>query len=228
MQLTEPVLLQAEGLERRVASQAVPLLQDLSFSVRAGQRWAVTGPSGSGKTILLRALALLDPLSAGQIRWRGQTITREQVPGYRSQVIFQHQRPAMIGATVEEELKFPFTLGVHQDRSYDPKVVERWLDCVGRSVEFLRKRVQGLSGGEQQIAALLRSMQLEPQMLLLDEPTAALDAATSRAVERLILDWQSQQPSLRSYILVSHDMEQTRRMADHSIMIEGGRMLGVE
>src|SRR3984957_13930076 len=71
------------------------LIRDVTLSVNAGDRLGVLGPSGAGKTVLLRAMALLDPLDAGTIFYQGEVVVGDEVPRYRSQVIYLHQKPAL-------------------------------------------------------------------------------------------------------------------------------------
>jgi putative ABC transport system ATP-binding protein len=96
---------------------------------------------------------------------------------------------------------------------------------LGRNSSFLSKQGRDLSGGEMQITALLRAIQLEPQILMLDEPTSALDQATTEAVERCVNQWQREADKDRSLVVVSHDTEQVRRMADRRLSIEDGELV---
>ena len=113
---------------------------------------------------------------------------------------------------------------MHHSRQYDPARIERWLLQLGRDKSFLPKRHSDLSGGEGQIVALLRAIQLDPEILLLDEPTAALDNTTSSAVEQLVQLWYDERPSERATIWVSHDLDQARRASDRTWQITAGRL----
>ncbi len=172
----------------------------------------------------MRALALLDPVSVGEVLWRGRAVSDADVPGYRSQVMFLGQRPASLGAVVEESLRQPFSLAVHQRRSFDRQRILDWLSRLGRGETLLAQRMSDLSGGERQIVGLLRVMQLDPLVLLLDEPTAALDPQTARSVEHLLDDWLNDQHAFRSMIWVGHDEEACRRMATRQATMRGGRL----
>jgi putative ABC transport system ATP-binding protein len=217
-------LLQTTELARRHPNGEPWLLDRVSLEIRAGERVVLSGPSGSGKTLLMRAAALLDPAEAGTVLWQGRPILREAVPRFRAAVIYCHQRPAMIAATVEEALRRPFALKIHRGKKFDrPWILDR-LARLGRQENFLEQPVANLSGGEMQMVALLRALQLSPHVLLLDEPTAALDPKTSAAVEESIVDWIDESPDDRALLWVSHDVEQGGRVATRKIFMENGRL----
>jgi putative ABC transport system ATP-binding protein len=220
------ILLQAIDIQRRHPTGSAWLLDRVSLEIRAGERVVISGPSGAGKTLLLRAAALLDPVDAGTVLWQGRPLSREAVPRFRAAAIYCHQRPAMIAATVEEALRRPFSLKIHREKKFDRAWILDRLDRLGRQESFLEQPVANLSGGEMQLVALLRAIQLSPQMLLLDEPTAALDPKTSAEVEALVVDWSVESPDERALVWVSHDVEQGDRVATRKISMEQGRIKG--
>jgi putative ABC transport system ATP-binding protein len=220
----EPSLIEARGLARRNPDGGGWLLDRVSIRVGPGARVAVSGPSGSGKTLLLRALAMLDPVDDGELLFEGRPVPRERIPDYRRRVIYLHQRPALIEARVEPALRRPFALEVHRGRSFDRRRIVRMLEHLGRDEGFLNKPVDDLSGGESQLVALLRAVQLDPSVLLLDEPTAALDPDASSAVEGLVSDWFAEQPGGRAVLWVTHDTGQAERMGSRVLRIEKGRI----
>lgn len=205
------ILVEACGLQRRAANHV--LLDDVSIEIRGGDRIAIVGPTGSGKTLLLRAMALLDSVDAGHVRWHGGEVRRDDVPAFRSHVTYLHQRPVLAEGTVEENLRQPFSLRVHRERQFDLDVHRARLATLERDESFFRKQQEDLSGGEAQIVALLRAMQLDSEVLLLDEPTSALDAHSAHAVERLVDAWLSEQSDRRATVWVTHDRRQARRIA---------------
>lgn len=214
--------LEAKGLHR-LAGERV-LLDNISLSVQGGARIAIVGPTGSGKSLLLRSLAMLDPIDAGEVHWRGQTVHGSDIPIFRSQVIYLHQRPALVEGTVEENLRQPYLLRVHRDKHFDRERVARLLSSLGRSNSFLSQRQRDLSGGESQLTALLRAVQLDPAILLLDEPTAALDPDSTAMVESLVIEWLNEMPSYRATVWVTHDHEQSRRISNAMLHIHGGKL----
>jgi putative ABC transport system ATP-binding protein len=224
---SEPKI-EAQGITRQHPEGLGCLLDDVSLAVPAGFSLSISGPSGSGKTLLLRALAMLDPLDAGEIRFEGRPIERRQIPHYRSRVVYLHQRPMLLENQVEAALRRPYALKIHRRRSFHKERIVEMLRRLGRNEAFLNKPVGELSGGESQLVALLRAIQLDPQVLLLDEPTAALDADATTAVETLVRDWLGESPDTRTAIWVTHAVEQAQRVAERVIRIDRGRILDGE
>jgi len=219
--MAAPLLLQAEDLVRRAPDGTV-LIDRVSLAVRAGERLGIEGPTGAGKTVLLRALALLDPVESGTVRHRGEPVADRDVPRFRSRVAYVHQSPALLEGTVEETLRSPFELAVYRDRSFDRGRVLELLSAFGRGTSFLTKQRDDLSGGERQVAALVRLLQLAPEVVLLDEPTAALDPETTARVEDLLVRWVD--GGERAAVWVSHDPAQTGRLATRRLRVAGGRL----
>jgi UDP-glucose/iron transport system ATP-binding protein len=220
------VLLEAQDVGRVIPGTQQWLLRDVSLAVRGGERLAIVGATGSGKTLFLRSLALLDPIAKGQILWLGHPIGARSVPDFRRQVTYLHQRPALIEGTVEENLRLPFAFGVHARESFDRRRVLSMLETVARDAEFLSRNWRDLSGGEAQIVALVRVLQLNPTVLLLDEPTASLDSGTASSVEQLIAHWHDQMDGQRATVWVTHDRNQATRMATRVLQMTSGRLDG--
>lgn len=225
-------MLGARGLGRRHPSEDRWMLKDIDLEVRPSQRLAVVGPTGAGKSLLLRALAMLDPIQAGEVLWHQAPVPPAEIPSFRCQVVYLHQQPALLGRTVEEDVRQPLGFRIHRGRRFDQARLAAQLESVGRDPSFLRAETKNLSGGERQLVAVLRALQLDPMVLLLDEPTSALDAPATDSVERLLLSWHSgtlerQQRAgggQRSLVWVTHDPEQVRRIADVVITIDNGRI----
>ncbi len=188
----------------------------LAFELQAGDRAAVVGPSGSGKTLLLRALAGLDRLDEGRITLRGREINTWKMTAYRSNVMYLSQTPALMEGTVEDNLRVVFGFEIHSGKAYDQKRILHYLGQLGRGVDFLQRSVQVLSGGERQIATFLRVLQLAPDVLLLDEPTASLDAEATQHVEQLVAAWLAEDPE-RAVLWTSHRADQIERMTTAQI-----------
>lgn len=215
-------MLRASRVTRRSPRRV--LLDDVSVALDAGDRVALVGPTGSGKTLLLRCLAMLDPVDAGEILWCGEPVSGSAVPRYRSRVIYLHQRPAIDEGTVEDYLRQPYLLKVQQGKQFNRSRIVDWLASLDRKESFLAKQQQDLSGGEGQLTALLRAVQLDPNILLLDEPTAALDAATAELVERLVANWIEELPTERASVWVSHNAQQASRVSHRTIHMVDGRL----
>lgn len=218
-------LLEARGISRRRPTTSEEwLLEDIWLSIEAGRRLALVGPTGAGKTILLRALAVLDPIDAGEVFWSGQAVPDADVPEFRRRVVYLHQRPVLIEGTVEDNLRLPFRFA-SSTSPYDRSQVQRMLSTLGREAPFLDRTTRNLSGGEAQIVALLRALQLDPAVLLLDEPTAALDSETVASIETLVERWFREGVSTRATLWVSHDAAQAMRVADQTVRLQDGRLI---
>ena len=217
------MLLSVDHISRRDHRTGEPLLREISISIAGGERIALRGKSGSGKSLLLRAIALLDPIDEGNISWNGETIFGSAVPDYRRQVVYLPQQAVVVEETVDDAIRRPFLYQSRKQHSYDPTQTLGHLAQLARDKTFLTKRTSDLSGGEKQITALLRALAVKPSVLLLDEATSALDAETARAAEQLVQAWQ-QQEDVHSAVWVSHDQAQSDRVAQRTIEIEAGRI----
>jgi putative ABC transport system ATP-binding protein len=138
--------------------------------------------------------------------------------------MYLHQQPALFEGDVEENLRQPFALKIHAKARFENKFVADILGSIGRPPEFLRKSVGELSGGERQIVVLIRAMQLRPNVLLLDEPTAALDTDAREAVEHLLEAWLRESSEDRALVQVSHDPDQIQRIAERVLHMEKGQI----
>ncbi|GAA5534041.1 ABC transporter ATP-binding protein [Deinococcus aluminii] len=203
-------LLEAAGLTRRVEGRA--LWSGWSGQVSAGESAALVGPSGSGKSLLLRTLAGLEVVEAGEVCFHGQPQRTWPMPEYRAQVMYLPQRPVFDEGGVLDVLRAPFAFRVHRERRFEVREATRLLTVFGRDETFLARDAATLSGGEGQITALLRALLLEPSVLLLDEATSALDPETVRRAEALLDRWRTDRPG-RALVWVSHDPAQRERVA---------------
>lgn len=219
--MTDTPLIETRALTRIDERRQVVLLQPTDYTLNAGDRVSITGSSGSGKSVFLRALALLDAPTCGQILWNGQPISNAQIPHYRSHISYLSQRPALIEGTVQDNLRFPYSLKTSRTRNFDLATVTTLLGHAGKAPDFLSKIAADLSGGEAQVVSLIRTLQLNPEVLLLDEPTAALDPTSSREVEALIDAWFAGD-NARACIWVSHDLDQAQRMSTLHLHMSAG------
>lgn len=215
-------IIEAMQLARHDDSSGRTLLQPTDFALQAGARLAITGASGSGKSVFLRTLALLDRPSAGALVWHQRPVLGNLIPEYRSRVCYVAQKAALTEGTVEDNMRFPFSLGVHRRRRFDAVLAAQLLEAAGKAPGFLQQLAADLSGGEAQVMALVRVLQLAPEVMLLDEPTSALDPASAAAVEQLVAHWHAASPESRAYIWVSHDPAQVHRIAGQHLTLHQG------
>lgn len=176
---------------------------------------AIVGRSGAGKSRLVRLLVRLDDPDAGQITFHGTALGRYDVLDLRRRVQLVAQQPQLLAESVAEEIG----LGCPH---VAPEEVGALLSRVGLPLSFLDRTTTGLSGGEAQRVCLARALALDPEVLLLDEPTASLDAASATAIERTVRDLVGRGGAV---VLVSHNADQVRRVADHVILLDHGRVL---
>lgn len=210
-------LLEASQISHRIQPDRW-LWRDLSFSIFPSERVALVGPSGSGKTVLLRTLCALEPLQQGQLQFRDRPLSDWNIPAYRSQVMYLPQRPAMAEGTVEDAIRAPFRLRLHQQKMFDRSTLLNLLATFGRKPDFLIQQTTYLSGGERQIVAFLRALLLNPTLLLLDEPTASLDAAAATAIEAAIDRWLKRDEQ-RCCVWTSHNPVQLERVTHRQIRL---------
>jgi len=186
----------------------IRIIDNITLKVGAG-RTAIIGPNGAGKSTLLRLMhGLLRP-SEGELRWT-QTLSQGMV----------FQRPVMLRTTALANVEYGLKLrGVENNER--KQRAQAALARVGLS-DLAGRPARRLSGGEQQRVALARVWALEPQVLFLDEPTASLDPASSREVERIIREIAAAGTRI---VMTTHNLGQARRIAEEVIFLEGGRMI---
>ncbi len=202
-------LLTLENLD--VAAGGKGLLQGVSLSLRERGRVALTGPSGCGKTTLLRAVAgLIDP-AAGAVRLRGESPATVGWPAFRRQVAYVAQQPVLFDATVAANLARPFryrSVAGAFARERAAALLERLgLDC-------LEENARELSVGQQQRVCLARALLVQPAVLLLDEPAAALDEDAATKMEKLLLE---QADAGLGVLLVTHNWRQAGRWCERQL-----------
>jgi putative ABC transport system ATP-binding protein len=127
---------------------------------------------------------------------------------------------ALWEGTVEENIKQVYRLATHLNKVYNRQLILEYLHLLGRDADFLQRPVSAISGGEGQIVAFLRALQLSPKVLLLDEPTASLDGSTANSLEALVAAWLHDDPQ-RAYLWTSHDSTQLQRLTTRQISLNG-------
>jgi tungstate transport system ATP-binding protein len=194
---------------------AARLIDGLTFALEAGPRTVIVGPNGAGKSLLLRLCHGLLAPTAGSIRWSdgaGPDASRRQA------MVFQ--RPVMLRRSAAANVEFALALR-HIPRDQRKERVAAALAKTGLA-DVAGRPARVLSFGEQQRLALARAWALEPQVLWLDEPTASLDPAATRAVEAII---DAIHAGGTKIVMTTHDLGQARRLGDEIILLHKGRIV---
>ena len=192
------------------------LIDGIDLTIEQGSRTIIMGPNGAGKSLLLRLLhGLLTP-TAGEVRW-GETPRVDQARR-RQALVFQH--PVLLRRSVAANLRFVLKLRQYA-RAEREERLRHSLELASLS-HLVDRPARVLSQGEQQRVALARALVLEPEVLLLDEPTVSLDPVSAAAIEELLLAAHRRGTKI---ILVTHDMAQARRLADEVVLLQQGRVV---
>jgi phospholipid/cholesterol/gamma-HCH transport system ATP-binding protein len=214
-----------EGLHKSFGSQSV--LNGVSLAVTRGETLAVLGRSGTGKSVLLRLIIGLETVDSGSIRIHGQDIaglTLDQLGAIRKKMGFLFQHAALYDSlTVEQNVAFP--LRHHKkamSRSALHDRVRELLVEVGMEGAF-EKMPSDISGGMQKRVGLARALALEPDILLLDEPTAGLDPISSGEIDDLVLKLQAEHHM--ASIVVTHDLHSAKTIADRLALLNDGNVV---
>ena len=199
----------------RLSLQALqsPIAGPYSLDIHPGECLCIMGASGSGKSVLLRLIADLDP-GTGDVLLNGQPRQRFTGPQWRSQVMYVPAEPAWWGASVMEH--FP---------AGSEDALQVTAQQLGLRPQFMQTPVAQLSTGERQRLALLRALLRQPQVLLLDEPTAALDEAAVAAVEQLLRQHQQQGLAL---LWVTHSHAQAQRVAHRCMRLHDRQLSAID
>lgn len=199
---------------------ARPALAAVSLEVQPGEVLAVLGPSGCGKSTLLRAVAGLEPLTAGEITWDGRDLAG--VPTYKRGFALLFQDGQLFAhRTVGDNVAYPLRLRRTPRRARRARVAEL-LELVGLT-GYADRSPSTLSGGERQRVALARALATSPRLLLLDEPLSALDLTLR---ERLAADLRSiLRAAGTTALFVTHDHEEAFAVADRMALLRDGRLV---
>ncbi len=203
---------------RRVLSSTYPTL-----AVPPGETLGIMGPNGAGKSTLLRVLGLLEPPSAGTVRFRGEAVTPAQGLAVRRRMASVFQEPLLADTTVLDNAAMGLQFRGITRAAARPRV-QAWLERFGIA-SLADRQARTLSGGEAQRVALARALVVEPELLLLDEPFAALDQPTR---ETLIQDLRGVLRADRvTTVLVTHHRGEALALGDRLAVLIGGRILQV-
>ncbi|MBV9787197.1 MAG: ATP-binding cassette domain-containing protein, partial [Chloroflexi bacterium] len=181
-------------------------------------RLALIGPSGAGKSTLLRLLCFLERPTSGTIAYHHRVLDGAIPLAIQREITLVFQRPLLLDTTVWRNVEFGLRLrGTRDDRR-----VAAMLELLGLE-QLARSRALTLSGGEMQRVALARALVIQPQVLLLDEPTANLDPYNVALMESAINTLQRE--TATTIILATHNLHQARRLTDRAAMLLDGELI---
>ncbi len=201
-------------------NQGTPVFQDYTWAANYGDAWAVLGPSGCGKTTLLYLLAGLRFPTSGRVLIDGQPLIR---PRPTTGLILQDYG-LLPWATVRQNVELGLRVrnfygpdGTHAPRDYNPHTrVDRWLERLG--LAHLAEKYPGqISGGQRQRAAIARTLALEPDLLLMDEPFSSLDAPTREGLQSLTLELKAEQNL--TLLIVTHAIEEAAFLGSKILLL---------
>jgi NitT/TauT family transport system ATP-binding protein len=195
------------------SKQPFEAVADLSFTVEAGEFVCIVGPSGAGKTTLLKCIAGLLPPSAGTVYLDGEEIVG---PPEKMAVVFQdYSRSLYPWMTVEQNVAFPLK---HRklDKATKAALIRDTIGSVGLAASREKYPWQ-LSGGMQQRVAIARALAYQPEILLMDEPFASVDAQTRADLEDLVMELRSRYSI--TVLFVTHDIDESVYLSDRVIVL---------
>jgi tungstate transport system ATP-binding protein len=198
----------------QVTAGKTAILDGVSLKILGGAPTILIGPNGAGKTSLLRLAMGLVPASRGQVTWDG----RENVPPTRRAFVFQ--RPVMLRRTAVGNIRYALKIARLPRSEWERRTAEL-LKLVG--IDGLGSRpARQLSGGEQQRLALARALARDPAVLFLDEPTASLDPAATKAIEDIITAIAARGVKV---VMSTHDLGQAKRIGGEIVLLHRGRVI---
>src|SRR5215471_9562192 len=212
------------GLRKAFGEQKV--LKGITLEVARRETVAVLGRSGGGKSVLLKLIIGLQTPDAGSIQVAGQEITKlpdKKLNEVRKKIGFLFQQAALYDSlTVEENVAFPLSRHTKASSGERRRRVHELLAAVGMEGDA-RKMPSEISGGMQKRVGLARALALDPEILLLDEPTAGLDPITASEIGNLISELK-QKRELTS-IVVTHDIHGAKHFCDRLVLMREGRIV---
>jgi phospholipid/cholesterol/gamma-HCH transport system ATP-binding protein len=217
-----PVVLRA--LHKSFGAQVV--LNGIDLTVARGETLAVLGRSGTGKSVLLKIMIGLQKPDSGSVSIHGQEITRlnlGKLNEIRRKMGFLFQQAALYDSlTVEENVAFPLKHNTKMPESEQRDRVKELLKGVGMERD-LKKMPSDISGGMQKRVGLARALALDPDILLLDEPTAGLDPITASEIDDLILKLHKQRDM--ASVVVTHDLQSAKTIAGRLALLHQGNIV---
>jgi len=199
-----------------------PVLTGVTETIRKGEIFAIIGPSGQGKTTLLRILGLLQKPTSGEVLLEGKSLTHvSETDPVRRRIGMVFQNPIAFRESVYHNIAIGLWYRGFGKEAINEKILQK-LDEIGLS-GYENRKATTLSGGEKQRISLARIMVTEPDILILDEPTANLDPVSTDIIEDLIRYYNKELGT--TVIMSTHDLMQGQRLADRVAVMMNGRFI---
>ncbi|MCL4261734.1 MAG: phosphate ABC transporter ATP-binding protein [Anaerolineae bacterium] len=212
-------LYQLENIQQWYDGRCV--LNIAQLNIHRGEILAIVGPSGAGKSTLLRLLNFLEQPTQGQITFDGQAGMPALSLAQRRRVTMVFQRPVLLRRSVAANLAFGLGL---RGQKLPPSVESAWLQRLGLT-PLVRQAAHKLSAGEAQRVSLARALVIQPEVLLLDEPTANLDPYNVSIIETILRE-ENQNLGM-TMVLVTHNIFQAQRLAQRTALLWDGRLIEI-
>jgi len=184
------------------------ILENINLDVIQGEILSLVGLSGSGKSTLLRCINRLIEIDNGKILFKNKDIKEINPIDLRRKIVLVHQESIMLPGTIYDNVAYgPALKGIN-----DKKNILKCINESGLTDEFINKDASKLSGGEKKRVALARALALQPEILLLDEPTSGVDPKNVKTVEKNIMDFSKNRKL--TVLWVTHYVEQAKRVSN--------------
>lgn len=221
----DEVVVHAKGLRKAFGDKEV--LKNINFDLKRGENMVVLGKSGQGKSVTIQCIVGMLKPDGGELTVFGEEVAQmsdEELKQLRMKIGFLFQSGALYDSmTVRDNLEFPLTRVLKlKDQAEIDKRVEEVLDNVGL-LDAIDKMPSDLSGGMRKRVGLARTLIVNPEIMLYDEPTTGLDPITSREISELILHMQKKYKT--SSIIITHDLECARIVADRIVVMNDGEYI---
>lgn len=204
------------------------VLQDVSFFVARGEAICVLGRSGTGKSVTLKLMIALEKPDRGAVWIGDQDLSRsdsKEISRVRRRMGFLFQNAALFDSfNLHDNLALPLRRFTHKSKEEIEESVDRVLGQVGLQCD--KRTMPGeLSGGMRKRAGFARALVLEPEILLVDEPSSGLDPITASEIDQILLDQKIERHT--TMVIVTHDLRGARRVGDRFAVLDRGRLAGI-
>ena len=214
-------LAELKNLTKRFSERIV--LDNITLQIQEGEILGLLGPNGSGKTTLLKVLAFLLKPDAGEITFRGETVTEKNSERMRLESTMVFQKTMLFSTSVYNSVAYGLRIRKMPKDKIDEEV-SKVLRLV-RLEDFEKRQAKKLSGGEQQRVALARALVLKTKLLLLDEPTANLDPKNASIIEEVIATANRELET--TIVMATHNMFQAKNLPHRIALMQDGRITEV-